>query len=182
MNPRHATLKAPPRPPEAPRPRQETVSAWPVRSERRHDLRGETRDESEQFEQLLQTFDNLAPSLMADVGGSGFQDPQQHPDSSSQGAAVTPEPSTLALWETLLARLEQHLDELQPGVLEAHLELPNLGTVKVNVTPRGTTLEIAVHMAREAWRQVEPQQQASAAWLAQQLGRTVRLSLHREDD
>lgn len=181
MNPRHATLKPPPRMPEAPRPRHETTaSAWPTRTERRQDLRGEIRDESEHFEHLLDTLGNLDRGLLADFGGAGFQEPQQQNSGSSADSAAAPEQRDIDWWQALLERLEQHLDDPQPGVLEAHLELPNLGPVKVNVIHHGAALEIAVHMAPDAWRQVEPLQQTSAAWLARQLGRAVRLRLHRE--
>ncbi|MGE7955649.1 type III secretion system HrpP C-terminal domain-containing protein [Pseudomonas sp. NPDC089530] len=183
MTPRAAVPKPTPRPPEPPRPRQEPPTGnWPVRHEAARELRGETRDESECFEQLLASLDGPGQGAVADFcgDGGGHQQPSRQ-DPEPGGYAPVANPQTRALWQSLLVRLEQHLGELDQGPLEVQLEMPNLGSVAVRVLPRGRELEIALHFARErAWQYCAAQRQASAAWLGQQLGRPVRLILQRE--
>ncbi|UWF47435.1 type III secretion system HrpP C-terminal domain-containing protein [Pseudomonas sp. N3-W] len=179
MNPRPALLKPTVRPPEPPRPRNESTTS-PARHERARDWRSETRDESECFEQLLTALDSVGqptPTAFSDAGFAG----QQQQDQAASGAAPPPLADTTALYEALLTRLEEQLAALDDGPLEAHLQLPNLGAIAVRVTQRGERLEIALRFANDnAWEHCQANQPHSAAWLSQQLGRQVCLSLHRE--
>lgn len=181
MTPRTALHKATPRPPEPTPVRQEPqTSAWLVRHERTRDLRGETHDESEHFEQLLAPLDTLGQTIVADFSGEGFSN--SHPQDQGQlGAASLPSPQTSALWEAVLASLEEQFGPLDKGPLEAQLELPNLGQIAVRMVQRGDALEIALRFTQDdAWQHCAAHQSASTTWLSQQLGRPVRLTLLRE--
>lgn len=181
MTPRHPLLKPASRPAEPPRLRQEPPSAtWSVRQERTRDLRSEVRDESECFEQLLASPQGLGQGAVVDVSDDrGQQSSSQEQEHAS--ASQPPDSQAATLWQALLDRLEEHLEERHEGPLEVQLELPNLGPVAVRVQSRGHNLDIALRFARDAaWQYCSAQRQASADWLARQLGRPVQVTLQRE--
>ncbi|MFJ4192618.1 type III secretion system HrpP C-terminal domain-containing protein [Pseudomonas sp. NPDC089534] len=186
MSARPALLKPPPRPPEPPRARQETqaTGAWPARHGASRELRGETHDDGDRFEQLLAGVDGPGPAdigqgAVADFSGGDRQPSGQDPERSA-GAPLPPGPSA-GLWQTLLARLEERLEALDAGPLEVQLHMPTLGTVSARITQQGAALEIALGFAKDsARRYCDARRQASADWLGRQLGRAVRLTLHSE--
>lgn len=184
MSPRHALLKPAVRAPEPPRPRQEAQASpgYGHPAERTRELRSETRDESECFEHLLAAPEAPGQGAVADFSGDGGRQSTPHrQEQGHAGAGPLPDSQATALWQTLLNRLEAHLEAQPDGPLEVQLELPNLGPVAVHVLSRGNALDIALHFSREAaWQYCAAQRQASTAWLTRQLGRPVRLSLHRE--
>lgn len=143
------------------------------------DLRGVTRDESEHFEQLLAPLDIQGQIIVADFSeGLSNSHPQ---DQEQRSAASLPGPQTSALWEAVLAHLEEQFGPLDKGPVEAHLELPTLGQIAVRMTQYGDTLDIALRFAQDdAWQRCAAHKLASTTWLSQKLGRPVRLSLLRE--
>lgn len=173
-----------PTPAQAPqtlaRSRPEPANNAAVRHERAGDLPGEIRYESECFEQWLEPLGDFIQPTLCDFGQGGFSD--AHPkDSGSSASPQTPSASSAALWEAVLSHIEDSLSEAGQQPIDALIELPNLGEVTVRVTPRQQGLEIVLRFVREAaYERCQEQQQRSAQWLSDRLGRSVRLRLHRE--
>lgn len=179
MTQRIAVPKPAQRMPEPPRPHQEAqVGIRPSR----HEAARELRDESDCFAQLLGGLDNAGQGVVAKLCGDSNDNQQpSRQDPGPSGYPPIAKPQTRELWESLLARLEQHMGEFDQGPLEVKLELPSLGAVTVWLLPQGRELEIALQFAQKsAWQYCAAQRQASAAWLARQLGRPVRLTLQQE--
>ncbi|AZC84006.1 type III secretion system HrpP C-terminal domain-containing protein [Pseudomonas chlororaphis] len=180
MTPRTILYKATPRSPEPIRGHQEPQTrTWQVRHERIQDLCNENRSESEYFEQLLTSLDTQGQIIVADFSSGDFSN--AHPQGQGEtGVLSRPGLQTSVLWDAVLTKLEEQLGLLDKGPLEAQLELPNLGQIAVRMVQRGDTLEIALRFARDdALRYCTDHQSASIAWLSQQLGRSVRLTLRR---
>ncbi|MGN7738550.1 type III secretion system HrpP C-terminal domain-containing protein [Pseudomonas sp. 22526] len=140
----------------------------------------ETRDESDYFEQLLAPLDTLGQTNVANFSGEGFSN--SHSQGQEQpGIVLLPSPQTSVMWEAVLASLEEQFRALDKDPVEAQIELPNLGQIAVRIVQRGDALEVALRFNQDdAWQHCTAHQLTSTAWLSQQLGCPVRLTLLHE--
>ena len=182
MNSRPALHK--PQPPRAPEPRarqsDNTASSAPApsRSERNGPAHSETRFDSELFESLLDASPATATWLANEVP-QGFNDPWQDHERPSGGAAGA-EPVLAYWWESLLETLETQLAAQQNTPLEAVLELPVLGQVRVQVAEDRDGLDITLRFDDPAaWQHCRETAEHSRACLSERLSRPVRLNLEQ---
>ncbi|OEC35418.1 hypothetical protein SAMN05216600_105136 [Pseudomonas cuatrocienegasensis] len=173
----------PPRPQELPKPRSaSSESSLPaLKHERGEALPHETLEEGELFEQMMSAAnDNVF--WLASEPPHGLADGWR--DGAKQGGnAYLPPAPVKILWDALLNPIGEHLTSHAMQAMEAVFELPQLGKVTVQVTPRSDGLDIALRFARDAALQrCQETREASRDWLSQRLGRRVRLTLTQAGD
>lgn len=182
MNSRPALHKPqPPRTPE-PRARQPDNSAASApaqsRSERNTAAHSDTRRDSELFESLLDASPATATWLGSETA-QGFNEPWQDHERQGGGAPGA-EPALAYWWENLLETIETQLTAQQQIPVEAVLELPVLGQVRVQVADDRDGLAITLRFDDPAaWRHCRETAEHSRTCLSERLSRPVRLTLEQ---
>lgn len=182
MNSRPALHKAPPPRPPEPRTRQSDNTAAsapaPSRSERNGPAHSDMRLDSELFESLL----DASPATATWVGSEvlpGFNESWAEHDGQPGGTQAA-DPALAYWWETLLDSIETQLAAREQAPLEAELELPVLGQVRVQVSEDRNGLDITLHFADPAaWQHCRASAEHSRTCLSERLARPVQLSLEQ---